>query len=128
MPIYVAGNVVPTWKEYNQDTLVATGNESDEVDLPSTGGFYGHFFIFWSWDTRTAYPWLDAIGGDGLGFGILNGTHGSGNYVFRELYSNNSSVSSLDSNSFKITNSTGDDKYLNLRIQAWSFNPDHSDG
>ena len=115
------------WVEYNTTSSIADGAESDAITLASTGGFYGHYFLMWSWDGRTSYPWYDAVSGDGYGYGILQGTHASQNYVYRDIYSNESSVSSLTSNSFKITNSTGDASFLVCRVQAWSFTDSHQD-
>ena len=126
MPIYVGGQIIQGWNEINHSDKVSDGNEnSTSITLLNTSGFYGNYWVMWSWDYRTAYPWFDMLSGVGFGYGILNGTHGSGNYVYRDIYSNSSSISSLTATGFKVTNSTGADRYLNTRTKAWSDNPTH---
>ena len=67
MPIYVAGNKLEVWKEINHTDLVADGNENDtQIALGDTGGFYGNYFVMWSWDYRTSYPWYDMLSGVGF--------------------------------------------------------------
>tara|TARA_X000001388_G_scaffold31355_1_gene22262 strand:- start:11390 stop:11773 length:384 start_codon:yes stop_codon:yes gene_type:complete len=127
MPLYIKNQKVPTWYEYNLTDSVNNGNYTTDIPLPSTSGYYGHFFVMWSWDSRTAYPWIDSQNGDGYGFGIIQGTHASGNYVYRDIYSNESALS-LSTSKFNIQNNTGDAAFCNIRVQAWSFNPDHNDG
>tara|TARA_R100001463_G_scaffold13730_1_gene36719 strand:- start:389 stop:772 length:384 start_codon:yes stop_codon:yes gene_type:complete len=127
MGLFIKNQKVPAWKEYNHTNNVSNGGWSDDIPLPSTGGFYGHFFVMWSWDYRTAYPWKDSINGDGYGFGIIQGIHSSQNYVYRDIYSNESALS-LSSSKFNIQNNTGGDEFLNVRLMAWTFSPDDSDG
>jgi len=127
MALYIKNQKVPTWYEHNLTDSVNNGDWSTDIPLPSTSGHYGHFFIMWSWDYRTAYPWKDALNGDGFGFGIVQGTHNSGDYTYRDIYSNESALS-CSSSKFNIQNNTGDASYLNVRVQAWSFDPGDNDG
>ncbi len=127
MALYIKNQKVPAWKEHLGTSEISDGSYSADIPLPSTGGYYGHFFVMWNFDHGTNWPWKNNINGDGYGFGIIQGIHGSQNYVYRDIYSNESSLS-LDSNSFKILNNTGGSYYLNCRVMAWTFNPDDSDG
>ena len=100
MPIYIAGRKVEAWKEINQTSGISNGANSDEIDLVSTNGTYGNYFINWQYDNRTAYRWYDAGGGTGWGYGILRGNSGNGNYT----YSNMDGASTFLSSSVPIAN------------------------
>ena len=128
MPIYLggdgssAGNKIERWHETNSASSVADGAESAEIALTSTAGAYGHFFLMWHWDDRVSWPWRDAGSGTGFGFGVLKGQSGGNSYTYIPIVaSNSSSVTSLDADSCKITNSTGATRYLQYRLQPWNF-------
>ena len=129
MALYIKNQQVPAWKEYLAvgSAEIANGAYSDPIDLPSTGGYYGHFFVMWNFDSGTNWPWKNNINGDGYGFGIIQGTHSSQDYTFRSIYTNESAVA-CSSSKFNIQNNTGGDYRLNCRVMAWTFNPDDSDG
>ena len=122
MPIYLSGKKIQVWSEVNETSSTANGAENGggAITLLRTNTAYVNYMLQWCFDNRTSYPWYDMQGGTGFGFGILNGTSGDNNYTYRDIYSNGSSVTSLGNTSFRITNSTGDTKYLSYRIQAWA--------
>ena len=121
MPIYLSGKKIQVWSEVNETAATANGAENGggAITIFRTNSAYTNYMLQWCLDTRTSYPWFDMQGGTGFGYGILNGTSGDNVYTYRDIYSNGSSVTSLTSTSFRITNSTGAEKYLSYRLQPW---------
>ena len=113
-----AGGDGDMWKEYNSSTAITSGNESNYLTIADSGGYYGSYFLMWAWDYRDAYPWFDVLSGKGRGYGIL--ITNPPIWTYSNIYSNHSSVTSLDRYGFKITNSTGATRKCSVRLKAWT--------